>query len=62
MIKDSNIRFSGVTSKDIYKAISQEAERMNITVSKYISVLLEREVSRITGNDPGNTRGYAKHQ
>lgn len=52
MIKDCNIRFSGVTSKDIYKAISDEAARLNITVSKYISLILEREVDRLSGNKP----------
>lgn len=49
MLKDTNIRFSGVTSKEVYEIISEAAKNNCITVSKYISMLLEIEASRITG-------------
>lgn len=49
MIKDTNIRFSGVTSKEVYEIISEAARENCLTVSKYISMLLENEASKISG-------------
>lgn len=49
MLRDTNIRFSGVTSKEVYNIISNAAKDNCITVSKYISILLANEASRLSG-------------
>lgn len=59
MIKDSNIRYSGVTTKEIYDIISKVAYEQGISVSKFISQTLEKEAKSISGKELNSqTRQY----
>lgn len=59
MIKDSNIRYSGVTTKEIYDIISKVAYEQGISVSKFISQTLEKEAELISGKElSSQTRQY----
>lgn len=61
MIRDTNIRYSGVTTKEVYEIISKAAQDNCVTISKYISLLLEDEASRISGIEiTKSTRSYMK--
>lgn len=59
MIRDTNIRYSGITSKEVYDIISKAASDNCISISKYISKLMENEACRISGKDIScSTRSY----
>lgn len=59
MIKETKIRFSGVTSREVYKIISEAAKDNCITVSRYISTLLENEALRISDESDKIKLNYA---